>query len=394
MYIWQQPEWNPLRGKGQSNSLPPAFIWQIAELQAQLNKIRLLQGRLLGQSDLVMPDADQQAHMDALIQSALKTSEIEGEILNLGSVRSSVARKLGLENAGFVTDLKDPPGTPQTKALVNLLLEATQVSGEGGQITQHTLCQWQAALFAEPPLLSEIRIGELRGQHPMQVVSGRVDRPIVHFEAPPREQLDQELERFIHWFNHPPDELDLLLRAGIAHLWLITLHPFDDGNGRVCRAVTDRALAQAERSSIRFYSLSAAIMARRNEYYDQLERTQKGDLDITPWLSWFLFVLEDALNQGLARFQRVVDKTRFWQRHSQTVLSERQIKVLNRLLDGLGEEFQQGINASKYMSLAKVSKATATRELTDLLQKQCLIKLAGGGRSTRYMVNVASTDNG
>ncbi len=381
MYIWQQPGW-----QGEEGDQPtPAFAWDAATLQPLLDNIRLLQGRLLGQSDLVVDEADQQAQLDALVQSALRTSEIEGETLNAGSVRSSVVRKLGLQRAGFVQGLKDAPGTPQTEALVGLLLEAT---GD----TQHALsakllCQWQSVLFPEPPILGNVRIGELRGEEPMQVVSGRIDRPIVHFEAPPREGLEAELQRFVDWFNHPPAGLDPILRAGIAHLWLITLHPFDDGNGRVTRAVTDRALAQAEQSTIRFYSLSAAIMARRNQYYDQLETTQKGSLEITVWLSWFLSVLQDALNQGLMRFERVVQKTRYWQRHSQTVLTERQIKVLNRLLDGQGEEFPQGINASKYMSLAKVSKATATRELTDLLAKGCLNKLPGGGRSTRYVIN-------
>ena len=170
----------------------------------------------------------------------------------------------------------------------------------------------------------------------MQVVSGRIDRPTVHFEAPPRLGLEAELQRFIEWFNQPPEDLDGLIRAGIAHLWLITLHPFDDGNGRVTRAVTDLALAQAEHNSVRFYSLSAAIMARRSEYYEMLERTQKGTLDITAWLHWFLSVLIDALEAGLLRFERVVQKARFWSRHAQTVLSERQIKVINRLLDTAG----------------------------------------------------------
>lgn len=222
----------------------------------------------------------------------------------------------------------------------------------------------------------------------MQVVSGRVDKPTVHFEAPPRGQLEGELETFIQWFNHPAKSLDGLLRAGIAHLWLITLHPFDDGNGRVTRAVTDRALAQAEQESIRFYSLSASIMAHRKEYYENLEQSQKGELDITSWLLWFFAILEDALKQGQNRFNRVIQKTRFWQTHSQTVLSERQVKVLNRLLDNLGDEFTQGINASKYKSLAGVSKPTATRDLSDLLSKGCLVQLPGGGRSTRYRINL------
>lgn len=382
MYIWQQPKW---QGDG-SASHAPAFVWDVTQLQPQLNSIRLLQGRLLGQSDLVVEEMDQQAQMDALVQSALRTSEIEGESLNVGSVRSSVVRKLGLERAGFVEGLKDAPGTPQTESLVGLLLEATADTGQALSIDR--LCQWQAALFPEPQILGNVNIGTLRGEEPMQVVSGRIDRPVVHFEAPPRTVLEDELKRFVDWFNHPSAELDPILRAGIAHLWLVTLHPFDDGNGRVTRAVTDRALAQTEQSTIRFYSLSAAIMARRNEYYDQLEAAQKGSLDITAWLSWFLSVLEDALNQGLIRFNRVVQKTRFWQQHSQTVLTERQVKVLNRLLDGQGEEFLHGVNASKYMSLAKVSKATATRELADLLTKGCLVKLPGGGRSTRYTLNI------
>jgi Fic family protein len=215
-----------------------------------------------------------------------------------------------------------------------------------------------------------------------------MDNPTVHFEAPPRSGLEQELARFLDWFNQPPAQLDALLRAGIAHLWLLTLHPFDDGNGRVTRAVTDRALAQAEHHSIRYYSLSAAIMARRKEYYEVLEQTQKGSLDITLWLQWFLSVLDDAMQQGQQRFQRVLSKARFWRTHAQTVLNERQIKVLNRLLDTLGEQFNEGINARQYMSLTKVSKATATRELTDLLEKECLRKLPGGGRSTRYVVRV------
>ncbi len=372
------------RGRG-CVQIAPAFAWDAAILQPQLDNIRLLQGRLLGQSDLVAEEADQQAQLDALVQSALRTSEIEGETLNAGSVRSSVARKLGLERAGFVEGLNDVPGTPKTEALVDLLLEAT--ADTENALSVETLCQWQAALFQEPPLLGNLKIGELRGAEPMQVVSGRIDRPVIHFEAPARQGLEDELIRFVDWFNHPPTGLDPILRAGIAHLWLITLHPFDDGNGRVTRAATDRALAQVEQSTIRFYSLSAAIMVRRNEYYDQLEAVQKSSLEITAWLRWFLSVLDDALNQGLMHFEWVVQKTRFWQGHSQTVLTERQIKVLNRLLDGQGDEFPQGINASKYMSLARVSKATATSELTDLLVKGCLNKLPGGGRSTRYEIN-------
>lgn len=369
MYIWESENW-------------PNFTWQPEALQPRLVAVRQLQGKLLGQSGRMPQGLDHQAQMDALIQNAIRTSQIEGETLNVESVRSSVARRLGLMRAGMVDR-----ATPQTDSLVDLLLDATQNHGE--LLTLQRLCDWQSALFPQGAgLLADIKIGTLRGEDPMQVVSGRIDRPKVHFEAPPRQVLEVELHNFLHWFNEPPSVLDPMLRAGIAHLWLVTLHPFDDGNGRVTRAVTDMALAQAEGQAIRFYSLSAAIMARRQEYYTHLEAAQKGTLDITSWLEWFLLVLEEALQQALERIDHVLAKGRFWQEHAQTVLSERQIKVLNRLLDGVGEEFTDGINASKYKALAKVSKPTATRDLADLLEKGCLIKLPGGGRSTRYTVNL------
>lgn len=368
MYIWEQSVW-------------PHFQWDEAALRPKLDAVRLLQGRLLGRTDAVPERADLEVEIDALIQNAIRTSEIEGEHLDVGSVRSSVVRQLGLERVGV-----SGKTTPESESLVELLLEATHQPDE--PLSREQLCQWQAMLFPDGPgLLSKIRVGDLRGEQPMQVVSGRLDRPKVHFEAPPRDCLEAELDTFIEWFNNSPAGLDSILRAGIAHLWLITLHPFDDGNGRVTRAVTDRALAQAERQSVRFYSLSAAIMDRRNAYYDHLEQTQKNGLEITRWLGWFLDTLEEALHQALSRVDRVLAKANFWQHHAMTVLNERQIKVLNRLLDTAGEQFEQGINARKYQSLAKVSKATATRDLADLLEKGCLHKLPGGGRSTRYTLS-------
>jgi len=367
MYIWQLENW-------------PQFQWDDAVLKPKLDAVRLLQGRLLGRTDAVSSESDLEVEMDALIQNAIRTSEIEGEYLDVGSVRSSVARQLGLERAGMTGR-----ATQQSESLVALLVEATHEPHKPLSVEQ--LCRWQSLLFPDGPgLFSNIKIGELRGQQAMQVVSGRVGRQQVHFEAPPRQRLEQELSVFIDWFNSPPKDLDLVVRAGVAHLWLVTLHPFDDGNGRVTRAVTDRALAQAEQQSVRFYSLSAAIMARRQEYYDYLEQTQKGDLNITSWLGWFLDTLLQALEQALNRVDKVLLKSRFWQKHATTVLNERQIKVLNRLLDTAGDEFENGINARKYQSLAKVSKATATRDLVDLSDKGCLQRLPGGGRSTRYTV--------
>ena len=384
-YIWQLPAWQ----KGAA----PLFHWQQGSIRPQLERVRLQQGRLLGQSESLTVES-QAAHLDALVQTALRTSEIEGEKLDAASVRSSVVRHLGLEHAGFIDKSRGFTGTPQTEALVQLLIDAT--SDLEDPLSQSKLFQWQAALFPDASsqqlMLEPVLKGQLRSNTPMQVISGRLDNPVVHFEAPPREGLDVELQRFTHWFSQPPAELDAILRAAIAHLWLITLHPFDDGNGRVARAVTDRALAQSEHNSIRFYSLSAAIMARRKEYYEQLEQAQKGSMDITHWLQWFLSVLDDAITNGFQRFERVLNKTRFWQQHAQTALTERQVKVLNRLLDNQGQEFTQGINASKYLALAKVSKATATRELADLVRKNCLTQMPGGGRSTRYTLAVMTAN--
>lgn len=369
MYIWEQSDW-------------PQFVWDEAVLGPELNAVRLLQGRLLGRAEASSGDLDRELERDALIRNAIRTSEIEGEHLDVGSVRSSVTRHLGLEQAGV-----QERATPEAESLVELLLMATHEPDT--PLSPGQLCRWQSMLFPHGAgLVSHIRIGELRGEQPMQVVSGRINQPRVHFEAPPGKCLKAELADFVYWFNHPPARLDPLLRAGIAHLWLLTLHPFDDGNGRVTRAVTDRALAQAEHQSVRFYSLSAAIMDRRQAYYDHLEQAQSGSLDITRWLAWFVQTLKEALTQALRQVDRVLAKSHFWQRHAASVLNARQIKVLNRLLDTAGDEFAHGINARQYKALAKVSKATATRDLTDLLDKRCLERLPGGGRSTRYAIAV------
>ena len=386
MYIWQRDNWQ--------GEPAPAFKWQQTALAPRLDEIERLQRHLLaqhespanaegdgsaraGQLDEAQLDA---ARLDTLVQNALRTSEIEGEVLNAESVRSSVVNGLGLENAGLFQAKQR--GTAQTDSLAKLLIDATTDYQQS--ISLASLCQWQAALFVEHDNVFPVRVGQLRGDAPMQVVSGRFDRPTVHFEAPPREVLDDELTRFVDWFNSPPAALNRYLRAGLTHLWFVTLHPFDDGNGRVTRALTDRALAQADATSIRYYSHSTVLMAERREYYDILQASQRGDLDVTPWLEWFLDTLATAMRQGQQRFERVLCKTRFWRRHAQTVLSERQVKVLNRLLDTWGDDYSSGINATQYRSLAKVSKATATRELGDLLKKGCLTKLPGGGRSTRY----------
>ncbi len=380
MYIWELSGWK--------TDQEPQFDWGSDAVRAQLSELEHHQTHLLERHQSLdranptgkLSEELTAAHIDAVVASALRSSEIEGEHLDVSSLRSSVVTQLGLDRGGVHQHKNN--GTQQTDALVQLLLSATNDIHQAMSTAQ--LCRWQSALFPDPEQHAGLRIGKLRGNDKMQVVSGRIDRPTVHFEAPPGQELAKELSRFNQWFNTGSDELNPFVRAGIAHLWFITLHPFDDGNGRVARALTDRALAQAEGISARYYSLSAAIMKRRKEYYDILESTQRGSLDITTWLEWFLDVLLDAMKQGQHRFDRVVRKARFWQVHAQTPLTARQIKVLNRLLDSWGEDFIDGINASKYGKVGRVSKATSTRELSDLVAKGCLTKLPGGGRSTRY----------
>nr|WP_269078796.1 Fic family protein [Endozoicomonas numazuensis] len=256
-------------------------------------------------------------------------------------------------------------------------------------LTLERACQWHQWLFPNAGFsLHSIQTGQLRGDEPMQVVSGRIDRPTVHFEAPPRNRLEPELSRFFDWFNRSRNDpkCDPLLRAAISHFWFVTLHPFDDGNARLTRAITDLALAQADAQSIRLYAMSSVILENRKAYYNILEKSQRSDTDITEWLTWFLQMLEETIQVSLTKIDRTLQKTRFWQQFHSAGLSDEQIKVLNRLLDGGDKGFESGISASQYQKVARVSKATATRHLSDLLDKGCIEKLPGGGRSTRYKI--------
>jgi Fic family protein len=330
-------------------------------------------------------DAQADGELDTLLQNIITSSAIEGERLNVASVRSSLARRLGIATADGV------PTTKRSEGLAELTLDATQ--GYDAPLDMPRLLHWHAWLFPQKDTLPPhpIRVGTLRGDEPMQVVSGRMDRPTVHFEAPPREGLEAQVDAFLDWFNRSRGDamVDPLLRAGIAHFWFLTLHPFDDGNGRLSRVITDLALAQAEHQAFRSYTMSANILADRSGYYGVLESSQKGELDITPWLDWFLTTLLLSLQDALQRIDRVLAKARFWQKHNHQGLLAEQVKVLNRLLDGGERGFEQGITAAKYQAVAKVSKATATRHLADLLEKGCLERLPGGGRSTRYQIKSA-----
>ncbi|MGB0665010.1 MAG: Fic family protein [Pontibacterium sp.] len=316
--------------------------------------------------------------LDALLANILNSSAIEGEKLNASSVRSSLANKPGL------TEAEPFPTTERTDGLADIRLDA--VENLDSDLSLERILGWHQRLFVEGgALFNPVVAGQLRGNEPMQVVSGRLDRPVVHYEAPGRDCLDAELSRFFQWFNESSTDpsLDPLLRAGIAHFWFITLHPLDDGNGRITRLITDLALAQAERQSVRFYAMSVAILANRKGYYDVLEQSQRGTLDITAWLSWFLNTLDDAFDEVLTRLDQTIFKTCFWQQKDQTQLSNEMVKVLNRMLDG---DFLEGINTSQYHKVAKVSKPTASRHLAQLVAQGYLVKNGAGGRSTRYLL--------
>ncbi|MGO4310888.1 Fic family protein [Pseudomonas sp. KB_15] len=369
-WIWQQPDW-------------PEFTWSAERLAPLLRECVQAQGRLMGMASSVDSSLSAQSELDALLQNIVTSSAIEGEQLNVGSVRSSLARRLGL-------DLVDGDRVSQrSEGLAQLMLDATQHFAE--PLTLDRLLDWHEWLFPEQDgdlAARAIRVGALRGDEPMQVVSGRLDKPTVHFEAPPRPGLERQLEIFLDWFESGRSQggLDPLLRAGIAHFWFVTLHPFDDGNGRLTRTITDLALAQGEAQAIRFYAMSASILEDRTGYYRVLETSQKATTDVTVWLEWFLQTLLCSLQQAMTRIDSVLGKARFWQAHQTSRLSAEQTKVLNRLLDGGERGFEHGISAAQYQAVAKVSKATATRHLTELLNKDCLQRLPGGGRSTRYQI--------
>jgi Fic family protein len=360
-YLWQRADW-------------PQWRYDLAELAGPLAEVSRRQGRLLGRlADAGFPLQDQ-ASLLALTEDVLKTSEIEGESLDPASVRSSIARRLGVDIGALA------PSDRAVEGVVDMILDAT--ARHDAALDAERLCAWHAALFPTGRSgLHAIRVGAWRddANGPMQVVSGPLQRQRVHYEAPPAARLDAEMHGFLAWANADSDEPPLL-KAGLAHLWFVTVHPFDDGNGRIARAVGDLFLARADGSPQRFYSLSAQIQRERKDYYALLERTQKGDLDVTAWLRWFLDVLGRALDSADATLDRVLAKARFWQRWAGTPLNQRQSKVLNRLLDG----FEGKLTCAKWAALAKCSPDTALRDINELIAAGALRKLPGGGRSTAY----------
>ena len=367
-YIWQLETW-------------PELLWSAQELESPLGKARFLQGKLLGQVHSLGFAATDEVRQRLLVTEAVQTSAIEGVQLDADAVRSSVARRLGLPTAGL------PPATPQTESLVDLLIDATNKYSE--PLTPDRLKRWQAALFPTGYSgLRKIMVGDWR-KTALQVISGPIGKEREHFEAPPPERLEMEMARFFAWFSESSrKKIDGVMRAGLAHLYFVTIHPFEDGNGRIARAITDMALAQDEKLANRFYSLSGQIMNERDDYYTILEKTQKGNGDITAWFSWFLSCFQHTLERSENLLENVAMKARFWQRIGNIPLSEYQRKVVNKLLDAGPEDFKGGLTTRKFVGIAHVSRATAYREISDLLSKKILTQNPGRGRNASYGLNL------
>lgn len=361
-YIHHLPDW-------------PRFRWNHETLSALLAEIRHRQGRLLGKMESLGFQLQKEAELETLTLDVLKSSEIEGERLPADQVRSSIARRLGMETGGT------SPTERHVEGVVEMMLDATQHFRE--TLTEDRLFAWHSALFpAGYSGMRKLNVGTWRADEagPMQVVSGPIGKEQVHYEAPAASLLHQQMSAFIAWANDTSDKTDGVLRAGLAHLWFVTIHPFDDGNGRIARAIADWALARSEGSPQRFYSMSAQIRKERDAYYNILERTQKGSLDVTTWLLWFLECLGRAFEGTEITLAGVLRKARFWESNSQATINQRQRAMLSRLLDG----FTGKLTTSKWATLVKSSHDTALRDIQDLVEQGLLSKDIGGGRSTSY----------
>lgn len=356
----------------------PNFTWKSEDFINLLSEARNLQGRLLGKMESLGFELKDEALLNTLTLDVLKSAEIEGELLNPEQVRSSIAQRLGMEFAGITSSDRNVDG------MVDMLIDATRNCFE--PLTKERLFDWHAALFPTGrSSIFKITVGDWRKDTngKMQVVSGVAGREKVHFQAPDAELLELEMNRFLTWFNDEK-ELDLVLKAAIAHLWFVTIHPFQDGNGRITRALTDLLLAQSDKSTQRFYSMSAQIRIERNEYYSILENTQKGELDVTAWIKWFLNCLINALKASDKLLHQVLIKANYWNKNAAINLNERQRKVVNKLLDG----FEGKLTSDKWSKLTNCSKDTAIRDINDLITKDLIQKEAAGGRSTSYVLKM------
>jgi Fic family protein len=366
MYIYEHKEW-------------PSFQWDQKKLAEQLTRVRFRQGRLVGHIEAWGFALRKEAMLQTLTQEVIKTSEIEGEVLNQDQVRSSLARRLGIDIAGSV------PADCNVEGVVEMMLDATQNYQQ--PLTEDRLFGWHAALFPTGRRgMQRITVGHWRkGERgPMQVVSGSIGKETVHFEAPNASKVPGEMARFLNWFNYTYD-IDPVLKAAIAHLWFVTIHPFEDGNGRIARAIADMQLARADESQQRFYSMSTQIRKERKDYYDTLEATQKGVLNITPWLTWFLQCLDRAFTGTNDILANVMLKARFWEKHATVSLNDRQQMIVNKMLNGMEGKMM----SSKWAKMANCSKETAIRDIQDLISKGIMVKEEAGGRSTSYILTEA-----
>lgn len=361
MYIYENEAW-------------PDFEWNDHEISKQLGDVRHRQGLLLGQMSSMGFKLRAESVLQALTEETVQTSSIEGETLDKDQVRSSIARNLGLDIAGMV------PSDRNVDGVVEMMIDATQNYDK--PLTKARLCRWHAALFPTGRSgMNEIVVGDWRKDKkgPMRVVSGPIGRETIHFEAPSAKSIGHEMATFFKWFESKKN-VDPVIAAAVAHLWFITIHPFEDGNGRIARAITDMALARSENTSQRFYSMSSAIRYKRKDYYTILERTQKSSLDISEWLKWFLGCFSDALDQADHVLDAVLIKSEFWGAHKNTRFNERQQIMIERLLDG----FIGKLTSSKWAKITKISQDTAARDIDDLIKKGVLTRSTAGGRSTSY----------
>jgi Fic family protein len=363
MYIHLQKNWTK-------------FFWDEKVIINQLLIVKELQSKLIGKIELLGFDLKDEANLETLIQDVVQSSDIEGEVLNPDLVRSSIAVRLGLDRQGIEHSDRNIDG------IVEMMIDATQNTNKF--LDDERLFGWHAALFPTGRSgIHKIDVGKWREdkQGVMQVISVAMGKEIVHYEAPKAERLEYEMQRFIDWFNNNTT-LNAILKAAIAHLWFVTIHPFDDGNGRIARAITDMQLSKADGVNQRFYSMSSQINKEKKSYYLILERTQKSDLDITDWIQWFLECLEKAIVSSKTIIDKVVIKHRFWQNNASKISNQRQYKMLTKLLDG----FEGNLTSSKWAKIAKTSPDTALRDINDLIAKGILIKAESGGRSTNYIL--------
>lgn len=357
-YIYQKENWTD-------------FVWDNAIVSAVLGDVRLLQGKMLGQIHSLGFSSKEEKKLEMLTLDVLKSSEIEGERLNYEQVRSSVARRLGINTAGLVTSPRDVEG------VVEMMLDATQNYSE--PLTEDRLFGWHAALFPTGYSgMHKITVARYRTEE-MQIVSGAMGKEKVHYEAVAATDVEKEMKLFLDWFNDDTVQIDPVLKAAIAHFWFIIIHPFDDGNGRIARAISDRMLARSESSKERFYSLSKQILAERNDYYAVLKKTQHNN-DITDWLVWFLNCLKTALLETENSMQNILLKTEFWEKHKDILINERQRLMINKLFD----DFYGKLTTSKWAKITKTSTDTALRDIKDLMEKGILQQEEAGGRSVNY----------